>query len=95
MASSTPDTTSAPVIRTGFEGRKWIWQGLFWGVFMFVFMGIFLPMAEKEPITWPRTGFRLLYWLAGGIVYGYSMKLYFGWQARRKTRKAESQLPEA
>jgi hypothetical protein len=77
-------------VTTGFEGRRWIFHGLVWGLIMFMFMGIFMPMAEKEAITWPGALLSLVTWLASGLVYGLIMKAYFGWQAKRKAAREKS-----
>lgn len=72
---------------TGFEGRRWIFHGLVWGILMFIMMGIFFPLAEKEAITLKSAGFDLALWLVAGLVYGLTMKGYFGWQAKRKAAR--------
>jgi hypothetical protein len=86
-----PTTSSSPkkLIPTGFEGRRWIFHGLVWGLIMFVFMGIFLPMAEKETITWKSALLDLALWLVAGLVYGLTMKSYLGWQGKRKAAREE------
>jgi hypothetical protein len=90
MTHSTTSSSPKKLIPTGFEGRRWIFHGLVWGLIMFVFMGIFLPIAEKEPITWKSASLDLALWLVSGLVYGLIMKSYFGWQAKRNAAREKS-----
>lgn len=69
-----------------FEGRGWILHGLIWGAFMFVFMGILFPLAEKKQLTWPRALTSLAIWLAMGLVYGLVMRTFNRRRSRRQAR---------
>ncbi|HQE11494.1 MAG TPA: hypothetical protein PLQ78_01970 [Flavipsychrobacter sp.] len=69
--------------------KLWIIEGLVWGVFMFLMMGILFPLAQKEPFTTKRVLLSLLYWLIGGLVYGYILKLFQNYVQKRKQSKAE------
>lgn len=67
--------------------RRWVWEGLGWGVFMFLIMGILFPLAEKKQITTTVVITSLLYWLVGGLIYGYMMKLFLQYISRKKKGK--------
>lgn len=56
------------------EKNRWWLQGLFWGAFMFIFMGVLLPLSQDEILTFGRTLGKLGYWLAIGLLYGRLMK---------------------
>lgn len=53
----------------------WIIQGLFWGFFMFVFMGILTPLAFNEEITFRKIATSFILWLVFGLIYGYVTKM--------------------
>lgn len=69
--------------------KYWVIEGLVWGVFMFLMMGILFPLAQKEPFTTKRVLLSLLYWLIGGLVYGYISKLFQNYVQKRKQSKTE------
>lgn len=73
-------------INQSFEGRGWIVHGLIWGAFMFVFMGILFPLAEKKALTFPRVLTGLGIWLATGLVYGLVMRAFNRRQSRRQAK---------
>jgi hypothetical protein len=54
----------------------WIKAGLFFGLFMFVFMGILFPLIEKEPITAKRLLVSFPIWIVAGLGWGYIMKVW-------------------
>ena len=56
------------------EGRGWIWQGLSWGLFMYVFMVLLFPLLTGDPITWKKVLVGIPFWALGGLGYGYVMK---------------------
>jgi NhaP-type Na+/H+ and K+/H+ antiporter len=74
---------------TGFEGKRWIFHGLVWGSIMFIILGIFVPLAEKEAITLKSAALDLALWLVAGLFYGLIMKSYFGWQSKKKAAREE------
>jgi hypothetical protein len=49
------------------KNRWWI-RGLFFGVFMFLFMGVLMPLASEEALTVKRLLLQFLYWLSAGVV---------------------------
>ena len=82
-------TSKHTTYATGFEGKRWIFHGLVWGAIMFIILGIFVPLAEKEAITAKSAALDLVLWLMSGLVYGFIMKSYFGWQAKKKAAREE------
>lgn len=61
-----------------FEGFGWIRKGLFWGVFMYVFMTFMIPLIYGEGITLRKALIGIPFWTIGGLGYGYTMKLING-----------------
>jgi len=60
-----------------FSGKRWWLSGMIWGLIMFVFMGIVLPFFLNDSLLKTTSMLLLLLlWLAGGAVFGYSMKLF-------------------
>ncbi len=54
--------------------RVWLFQGLFWGVMMFVFMGILHPLSEGTVLTTKRLVFSFIFWMVGGLAFGFLLK---------------------
>lgn len=75
--------------RNPYAGKGWIVQGLLWGVFMFIFMGIVYPLAQKEALTAGSLARSLVLWLVAGLVYGWTMKHYMRWYGNRKRKRQE------
>lgn len=48
--------------------KGYVYRSLFWGIFMFLFMGILLPLASKETIDWNILILRLGYWILFGFL---------------------------
>lgn len=69
--------------------KIWVIEGLVWGVFMFLMMGILFPLAQKEPLTTKRVLLSLLYWLIGGLIYGYILKQFQNYLQKGKQSKSE------
>lgn len=65
------DLNSVP---SPFEGYGWIKQGLFWGLFMYVFMTFLFPLLFKDTITLSKALFGIPFWILGGLLYGYVVK---------------------
>lgn len=53
--------------------KKWIKEGIAWGVIMFIMMMIIFPWIEGEEITLKRMLVGVLIWGAGGLFYGFLM----------------------
>lgn len=64
----------------GYTGKKWIIQGLLWGLSMSLILNLAVPYFGGEEITMSRTLIGLIVFLIGGLGYGYVMKLYFNEQ---------------
>ncbi len=67
-----------------FSGKKWILEGILFGVFMYILNVFIFPLigigewhSTKKIIT------ALPIWLLGGLGYGYTMKMYYN----RKNKK--------
>lgn len=59
-----------------FTGKRWITTGLSWGFIMFLFMAVALPLYDKEAITLTTLGINGIIWALGGLLFGYTMKLF-------------------
>lgn len=53
--------------------KKWIKEGIAWGVIMFIMMMIIFPWIEGEEITLKRMLVGAPIWGAGGLFYGFLM----------------------
>lgn len=73
-------------------GYNWPVQGMVWGIFMFVFMGVFYPWASGEVMSMQRIGIGFLWWTAGGQIYGYFMKHFLQFTEKKKSRQLPSKL---
>jgi predicted membrane channel-forming protein YqfA (hemolysin III family) len=60
-----------------FTKGKWWKEGLSWGLFMFVLMGVLYPWLVGDGLSLQSVGMALPLWLLGGLGYGYSMHLFF------------------
>lgn len=68
------------------KNRWWIF-GFFYGAFMFLIVGVLLPLSEDQELTIKGLLFRLIYWLLGGLFISWLMSYIDG---RRKAIKKES-----
>lgn len=60
-----------------FSKKNWIFTGLAWGLFMFLIMGVFFPFViDKETFNLKLLAFQLIFWLIGGLGFGYIMKVF-------------------
>jgi hypothetical protein len=68
------------------EQRKnfWVIEGLIWGLFMFVIMGLIFPFLTGEDNGLREIALYLLVWLLGGLAYGYTMH----WFRKRSSSKS-------
>ena len=55
--------------------NRWIFRALFWGTFMFLAMKVMLPFAQGEELTTKGLLFGLLFWVAVGFVYSWTVRL--------------------
>lgn len=67
-------------------GYNWVAQGLGWGMFMYLMMGLLYPLALREELTLLRITGSFFWWLAGGLIYGYVMKLFLRRKEKKQTR---------
>lgn len=74
-----PPTPSTPEQRYG-----WLKFGLIWGLLMILFLGVFEPMYNKEPITTGTLLHEALLWIPGGILLGLIQHLI---TSRRKKKE--------
>ncbi len=58
-----------------FDGYGWIKKGLYWSLFMFVFMTFLYPIIKGESITLKHAHIDIPVWIIGGLLFGYIMKL--------------------
>ena len=56
------------------EKNRWWMQGLFFGVFMYIFNVIFEPMSENQPLTTKHLLIGIPIWLFSGLLFGLIMK---------------------
>jgi cytochrome b subunit of formate dehydrogenase len=68
------------------EYYRFILYGLVWGLFMFVIMGLFLPLIEGNEITWTLIIIDIITWTITGIALGFGLKYFL----YRKGGKQES-----
>lgn len=54
--------------------KKWVKEGLIWGVTMFLGMTIFFPLYEGKEITVKSVVVGIILWGIGGLLFGLSMK---------------------
>lgn len=70
-----PDSVKNP-----FGRKNWVYTGLGWGFLMFFLMEIIFPMLQLEVGGFRSLLSGLVVWSISGLVFGYSMKLYFGYR---------------
>lgn len=68
---------SKPLILTQTD-FKWWYVGLRWGLFMYVFMTIFLPLIDGEGITQKKLLTGIPVWTIAGLSFGLAMKVIGG-----------------
>ncbi len=67
-----------------FDKSNWIKTGLTWGVLMFLIMSIIYPYVTGQGITWKTIVLGIVIWTIGGLVFGYSMKLFMNKALQKK-----------
>ncbi|MGC3976810.1 MAG: hypothetical protein QM751_00340 [Paludibacteraceae bacterium] len=50
--------------------KSWILSGLIWGMFMFIFTAIILPIMNKEVLLLKRIIIGFFLWLVFGLIFG-------------------------
>ena len=66
-----------------FDKKHWIFTGLSFGILMFVLMAVVMPIIQSRTITIKGLGIQFVTWMIGGLVFGFTMKLYV--QAKGKS----------
>ena len=56
--------------------KNWLKSGLIWGLFMFVSLSIVYPLIKGVEITQKNILIGIPLWLIGGLVWGYTMKIW-------------------
>jgi len=57
-----------------FIWENWIGNGIAWGLFMFVLLGLLYPYLAGDVITAELIFINLVLWLVGGLLFGFVMK---------------------
>ena len=57
------------------DKKSWIVQGIFFGLFMFVFMTLFNGFFLEVGFQAKKLLLSLPIWLVGGLLYGYILKV--------------------
>lgn len=66
----------------------WIKEGLIWGIFMFVFVGMIMPKFFGDPLNQTTMMKSAIQWLIGGLIYGLvTVKLLWPFLIRRTEKK--------
>lgn len=53
--------------------KEWVKVGLAWGIWMFVAMAFFWPLLDGQEITLKITAIKFIFWMFGGLIFGYIM----------------------
>ncbi len=70
-----------------YEGRKWIREGLLFGIFIFLTNFLFIPWAFKNDINLKTLSIGVIVSLIFGLGYGITMKYFYNWLGKRKKNK--------
>lgn len=70
-----------------FDKANWIKTGLSWGAFMFILMSVCFPYFYGEEITLTKILLEFGTWAITGLIFGYSMKIFFNAGINRKSKK--------
>ena len=54
-----------------FATLNWIKIGLFWGVFMYIFTVVLLPLILREEITTRKMLINIPIWVIAGLIFGF------------------------
>ncbi len=78
------------ILPTPFGKKGWIRMGLSWGAFMFLTMSVGFPYFKGQEITLKTLLLGLVIWTIGGLVFGYSMKIFMNKTINNKSSKTIS-----
>jgi len=60
----------------GYKAKyNWIIEGVLWGLFMFIIMGLLYPYHQGEALGYITLSISFLKWMAAGLVYGWVQRL--------------------
>ena len=71
----TQEKSSVKGLSDKFEGLGWIREGLFFGLFMFFFNTLLLPIILGEEYSLLKILVGIPLWILGGLSFGYAMKI--------------------
>lgn len=67
-----------------YKGKTWVIMGLIWGAFMFLMLSVIFPYFTKEEINQKSLLIGIVTWTIGGLLYGYTMKIYYRKRNKKK-----------
>jgi len=70
--------------------KNWLKMGFFWGLFMYVFMIIILPLIKQEEISQKSMLIGIPIWLIGGLAYGFFMKIWMNRKGKQNKAHCKS-----
>ena len=68
-----------------FSKKSWVYSGLSFGAFMFLFMEIIMPLITDD-FKWLKFAIGVPVWLAAGLGWGYFMKVFSGKRGKQQTQ---------
>ena len=74
--------------KTKFGKHRWLLFGLLWGLLMFVFMGILVPLIDGRELTAKWILISLVTWMVTGLIFGYANKWWAGRQKRKNNQES-------
>jgi hypothetical protein len=66
---------------------RWLIEGVIWGLFMFLFMEVFLKWAQHEDFQQKKMLIGLAWWLGSGLIFGLVSKYFRAFLAKREAKK--------
>lgn len=51
--------------------KNWVKFGLFWGLFMAIFINVVFPLFDGTEIVLTKVLVSIPFWLLGGLIFGY------------------------
>jgi hypothetical protein len=51
--------------------KSWVKFGLFWGLFMAIFINVLFPLFDGTEIVLTKVLVSIPFWLLGGLIFGY------------------------